>query len=126
MIEKSTSTNKKSKINKKIQLKEVKKLINKAKKYLYRPLAPFTIITYEGNIKVVTKWTDLFKNKEDKTTITVKVVTKKKINIINTINYFEIVDDNINTEYKNMAFNNTVYLTKEILVDDKNYLVSII
>ncbi|KZX10663.1 transglutaminase-like superfamily protein [Methanobrevibacter curvatus] len=115
-ISNSKDLTKKSKKNK---ITEINKLINKVNKLQIQSRTPFSTTTYEGSTKVVTKWSDLIKAKNDYTEITAKVVTKKKINVTAITQYFVIVDNNISTENESSDYSHNSISTKEILVDDK-------
>ncbi|KZX17821.1 transglutaminase-like superfamily protein [Methanobrevibacter cuticularis] len=115
----SKDLTKKSKKNK---ITEVNKLINKVNKLQIQSRTPFSTTTYEGSTKVVTKWSDLIKAKNDHTEITAKVVTNKNITVDYKINYHGIVGNevfNLSTYTYYIYPNFTEVGQKTISVDDQ-------
>ena len=122
-IKKAITNDKVSKLTKakkkalKDKADKILKVVNNIK---IQALAPFSKTTYEGNIRVVTKWSNLVKAGDDKTIITAKVVPKKNITVDYLINYYEIIGNDISnlSSYDSNIYLQSVYGQRNISIDD--------
>ncbi|MGL6298973.1 MAG: hypothetical protein ACRC1M_07400 [Methanobacteriaceae archaeon] len=117
-----TNSNSLSKTSKKNNVTAINKLIDKVEKLPVQSRAPLQIITYEGDIKVVTNYSDLIKSKNDEVIITAKVFTQKNITVNYTVNYHEIVGNKVfnSSSYSYyVAPALTEYGERNITVDDQ-------